>query len=359
MKKIISVIVLICVIMTCATSCSLFEQKEAKAIMVKTAPTITSQYGEDLAIGNDGVLYVKYVDNQIAQVKITLSMIDQSGFNNMTLEEQTLKIKFGGQETVLPIKLTRPAASISIKKAPTILSYTDMPLAMTDDGILEVTWKDNSKEEFPLTMDMLDLTNFDNMSTETQNIPVNYGGQTINFPITLTVEEIANSGTLNTFRFEAEDGEYGGDGWVDVEDCGGLLREDGSREECVKGLHQTEAGGFVIFRIVSDKKTEATIRISISKQDGANPLYDEYTTFSINGQVIKTGIVLDNTAKNGWWDFVTYEITTTVVLKNGVNEICINTNNFANTGTVSLAGRNINWIEIDAYGNCEWYVAEP
>lgn len=366
MKRIISMIVLLCMIVATATSCSvlnsieqMFVEKEAKAIMVKTVPTVTSVYGENLAIADDGVLYVKYVDNSIAQIKIKLSMIDQTGFDKNSLEEQVLKITYGGQETKLPIKLTRPASSIAIKKAPTIQSYTDMPFAMGDDGVLEVTWTNGTKDEFPITMDMLDLSAFDNMSTSAQNVPVNYGGKTVNLTVTLVEEQIATSGTLNTFRFEAEDGEYGGDGWVDVEDCGGLRREDGSLEYCVKGLHQTEAGGFVIFRIVSDKKTEATIRISISKQADASVYYDEYTTFEVNGELIKTGIVLDNTSQNGWWDFVTYEIATTVVLKNGVNEICINTNNFAHTGVTSLAGRNINWIEIDAYGNCEWYVEEP
>ena len=358
MKKIISIILLVCMVMVCTTSCDFFdvEEKEANAIMVKTPPTVTSKYGEPLAIKNDGVLYVKTVENEIIQVRIKLSMIDQTDFDNTSLEEQTLKINYGGKTTGFIFKLTRPAESVTLKKAPTVTSFTDMPLAIADDGILEVVWQDKTKEEIPVTLEMLDLTNFDMTSTATQTVPINYGGKTLSFSVALTIEQIANSGTLNTVRFEAEDAEYGGDSWVGVEDCQGQYREDGSQEKCVKGLHQTNVGGFVILNIVSDKKTEATIKISISKQTGENANYDEYTRFSINGEVVKTGIVLDNTTANGWWDFVTYEITTTVILNSGVNVIRIDTNDYAGTGAVSLSGRNINWIEIDSYSECSWYV---
>lgn len=355
MKKLLSIFISLLLVFTSLTLLTGCGNKEADAIMIKSAPTVKSLYGEKLAIESDGVIYVKYADGERAEVKVTLDMIDQKGFNNKSLEEQTLKIVYGGKSVDYKIKLVRLATKISVKTNPSVLSYTEMPLEIADDGVLSVEYKDGDKADVKLTYDMLDLTNFDIESSQEQSITVNYGGISTTLKLALTVEAFNDEGETKTYRFEAEDGEYGGDGWVGIEDCQGQTRADGSQEVCVKGLHQTEAGGYLLLKINCDRKTHVKMRISISRKGGADPNYDEYTRFTINGQEIATKIVLDNSTENGWWDWVVYEIDVDdLALKHGVNEILLETNSYANKDVVSLSGRNVNWIEIDSTGTLTW-----
>lgn len=357
MKKILSIFVSVWLILSTATMLTACGNKKAAAIMIKSAPTVTSKYGEKLAIAGDGVIYVKYTDGKRAEVKITLDMIEKKGFNNKSSNEQTLKIVYGGKSVDFKVKLVRPASKISIKTAPTVLSFADMPLEISGDGVLSVQYKDGGKEDVKITDDMLDLASFDNESVETQNVVVKYSEATTSFPVTLIREEINDEGEATLQRFEAEDGIYGG-GEVSVESCVGQFRADGTEEECVMNLHKpgTE-GGYILFRLNCDKRTHVTkIRIAISRETG-NVNYDEYTRFSINGKVIETGIILDATPRVGWWDWVEYEISLDdTVLKHGVNEILLETNDYSekDSSKFGYSGRNVNWIEVETTGTLAW-----
>lgn len=374
MKKkstVLAVILTVVLAFTCVVGFTACGEPEAAAILLKTAPTVTSQYNEALAIAGDGVIKVKYADDSVAEVAVTVEMIDQSGFDNKSLEEQTLKIKYGGKEVSFSFKLVREAASISIKTAPTVTSiYTGLPLKIGDDGILAVTYKDGGTADVKITEEMLDLTEFDMDSADEQNVKVNYGGESATFKVTLTYDPINDEGEIGTVRFEAEQAELGG-GSVDVEDCGTeadgfMTRVDGSREQCVKNLFLGE-GGYVTFRITSDKRTHARIRLSIGTASFASP-YDDYARVAVNGELLTTGIVPDgNVEKYGmepWWVFQNYEMTEDIILKRGVNEISVRTYEYADIvvapgdAAPKAGGKNLNWIEFDTTGTLAWATEE-
>ena len=97
-------------------------EPQVDAMILKQAPTVTSEYGQELAIADDGVIRVRNPEGDVSDVKITLDMIDQTGFDNKSLEDQTLKIKYGGKEVSFTFRLIREATSITVKKAPTCTS---------------------------------------------------------------------------------------------------------------------------------------------------------------------------------------------------------------------------------------------
>ena len=141
MKKIISIILTLSLSVACLAAVGCGKEPSAEAIILKNAPTVTSEYGEDLKIADDGVLSVKYSKDKKAEVKVTLKMIDVSSFNKKSVEEQTLKINYGGKSVAFTVKLVRKASSVSIKKAPTVTSvYTEVPFAIADDGVLSVNY---------------------------------------------------------------------------------------------------------------------------------------------------------------------------------------------------------------------------
>lgn len=330
----------------------------AQAIILKNAPTVTSKYGEDLAIDDDGLLRVKYEDDSVADVKITVSMINQSNFNKNTTEEQTLNIEYGGKSVKFTFSLVREAASISIKTEPTVSSYLARPFEIKGDGVLSVAYKDGADEDVTITKEMLDLSGFDINSAAEQTVTVKFGGQTASFKVTLAEDTLDDSGEEHTYRFETEDADYGG-GTVDVEDCGSYKKEDGTVDQCVKNLFLGE-GGFIEFTIVSNKKTHATLSLSIGAQFGGFPEFDKYAAIYVNDEKVSTGIVYDKTketwGEEPWWVFQTYTMNEQITLYTGENTIRIATYGYAGitpeAGDTSAeaGGRNITWIELATTG---------
>ena len=331
------------------------EQPKAAAIILKQAPTVTSKYNEKLAISDDGLLSVKYEDDKRAEVKITLDMIDVSNFNAKSLDEQTLTINYGGKSVNFSFKLVREADSITVKKAPTVTSvYTDVPLTIADDGILSVNYKDGASDEIAITSEMLDLRGFDIHSTSEQQVKLVYGGKSTSFTVKLLFEEENNEGTAKTFRFEAEFGEI--EDQASTEYCGGQLRADGTEEECVKNLFLSPAGGKVTFKITSDKKTQATVKLCISMQINGSTLLDLISTLTVNGVAVDTGIQLDpGDDKGGWWAWKEYEVSVPIHLVRGENVIEFATNQMSGKEKTDVAGgRNFNWMELTTTGELAW-----
>lgn len=371
-KRLITITVLLAVIISILSlgfaGCG---EPQVDAIILKQAPTVTSEYGQKLAIADDGIIRVRDLDGDGRDVKVTLDMIDQTGFDNKSLEEQTLKIKYGGKEVTFTVRLIREATSIAVKKAPTCTSvYAGMPFEIADDGVLAVQYKDGGADDVTITADMLDLSGFDIDSTEEQTVKVVYGLKETSFKVTLLYDEIDDTGETQSFRFEAENAELGG-GTVGVEYCGTdadgyLNRPDGTRDECVKNLFVGE-GGYVTFNIVSSKRCHARITFSIGTThfDTYNE-YDKYARVEVNGEMLTTGIVYDAEKPleaggiSPWWTFQLYEMNKEIVLDRGVNVISIKTYGYAgitvsaDDTTDDAGGRNLGYISISTTADLEW-----
>ena len=346
-------------------------EPQVDAMILKQAPTVTSEYGQELAIADDGVIRVRNPEGDVSDVKITLDMIDQTGFDNKSLEDQTLKIKYGGKEVSFTFRLIREATSITVKNAPTCTSiYAGMPFEIADDGVLAVQYKDGGTADVTITADMLDLSGFDVDSTQEQTVKVVYGLKETSFKVTLLYDEIDDTGETQSFRFEAENADIGG-GTVGVEFCGTdadgyLNRPDGTRDECVKNLFLGE-GGYVTFNIVSSKRCHAKLSLSIGTThfDTYNE-YDKYARVEVNGEMLTTGIVYDAEKPveaggiSPWWIFQLYEMDSEIILDRGVNVITIKTYGYAgitlgeDDTADEAGGRNLGYISISTTADLDW-----
>ena len=351
--------ILAAVIAVGATACG--GETEADAIILKTAPTVTSKYNEDLAIADDGVLRVRDMSGNVSDVKITLDMIDQEGFDKMSLEEQTLRIVYGGKEVTFSFRLIREASSISVKTLPQLPEYTGQDFEVGEGGVLSVVYKDGGTADIPITADMIDSSGYDPDSTEKQTLTISYGGVQTSFDITLTYDPINDEGEEKQYRFDVEDAEIGG-GTVDTEICGTetdgyIYREDGETvDECIKNLFLGD-GGYVTFTIESSKRCHATLSFTIGSQFSAYPVLDNYSRVIVNGEYLESGIVYDaSTPVFGvapWWEFQIYEMKTDIVLKRGTNVITFATYGYAeldeplSDNSAEAGGRNITYMLVD------------
>ena len=199
------------------------------------------------------------------------------------------------------------------------------------------------------------------METEgKKTVTVTYCGKTATYEI-----NVAQPAVVRTdYRFEAEYADYGG-GTTATEVCGGwvgyedefMQRPDGSNDECVKDMFLGE-GGYIDFRIFSDKAADARISLAIGTSSFADyPNFDDYARIYVNGEEQVSGIVYDaslpSVGARPWWDFQTYEMSTDVRLEKGYNEISVRTYGFAGitlpegNNSAAAGGRNIGHIIVE------------
>ena len=332
------------------------DSERAVQMILKDAPTVTSKYGEDLAIADDGAVKVRFADDTRKEFDVTLDMIDQSNFNKNSIYEQTLDIKYQTLSVPFTFTLSRELSSISVKTAPTVLSKAAYPFEIADDGVLSCLFKDGGTEEVKISKDMLDLESIDANSTEEQEIKVSFKDKTTSFKVTLALDEEDNTGKKEAKKFEAEWADFDGNGFVGVEDCGNLKREDGSQEQCVKSLFHVEEGGHVAWTINSEKTASANFALSIAKQSNFAGEWDRFTRFVVNGVSIKTNIQHTGSASssNTWWDFALRESETTIHLRKGVNKIELFTNKMSGREWTTCGGCNLNFLQITTTSTLTW-----
>ncbi len=357
-KRLISLLLIaaICAVSLCAFACG---GKKVASLTLKQSPTVTSTYGEELAIAADGVLRVKFEDGTYEDVVIKSDMLDKTGFDNKSLEEQTIKAEYGGFKVSFSFSLLRVVTGITVKTVPTINSALGLPLAIAKDGVLTVTYKDGGKQDVEIKRAMLELTDFDINSSSKQTVKVVYKEKIATFDVTLKADDNPpdNTGESKTFRFEAEDAVLWEEDYDHTENAGDQLREDGTRERCVKDLFSNDSGGKVTFNIVSNKKTNAKLYLCISMTADSETNFDAMACITVNGVRVPTGITLDTgDENNSWWSWKTYTVELDILLFKGSNEIVLMTNNAFDECEIvdTKGGRNLNWIELVTTGTLSW-----
>ncbi len=369
MKKRFAVILLVISMITVlAVGFSACGEITVKAIGFKDnkAPVVISAYSEDLAIADDCILLVKDDKGEITEHKVTLDMIDQTGFDKNSTEEQTLKVVYGGKSKSFSFTLQRIVSEISVKTAPKCTSVVGEPFTIDNSGVLEVTFKDGGKEDVNITSDMVDMTSVDQNSPEEQDVRVVYEGKSATFKI--TIEHVDDTGEETTVRFEAEDADYGGVGnvamdpnaAVGVEACGGqTIPGTDAPDSCVKNLFLGR-GGYITFTVESSKTSHAYIGLSVGFAFDQHPNMDDFMRIEVNGNSVATGLTYDAgkpTYGSSWWVFQDYEMAVPVVLKKGTNTISIRTYGYAGLAQYAdesapldasqqAGGRNISHISL-------------
>ena len=353
-KKITLYLSFACLSFSLISCSSRSDSETADAIILQNPPTVLSSYGEDLKIDEDGILLIKYKDDSRASTLVTIDMIDQTNFDKYSIYEQTLEVKYQDLKAPFTFTLSRDIENILLGKAPTITSKCAEPLAIGNDGFVTVNFKDGGSENITITLDMIDLNSINLMSEEKQVATVSYNGYSTTFEFTLDLGyEEDLSGDINEYLLEAEYAEVKEGAYAGVETCTGQTRIDGSQEMCVKGLFQSEEGGWVRWTINSDKNTQAELTFQISLQTNFDGDLDKYSTLLINDCRVKTDIeVLGN--NSGWWDWVDRKVNTKIHLKEGVNYIDFKTNEISGMDITTCGGLNINRLKVATNANITW-----
>lgn len=337
------------------SSCTIRSEADtADAIILLNPPTVFSSYGEDLRIEEDGILLVRYKDDSRHHMLVTLDMIDQSNFNKNSIYEQTLDVVYQDLRQPFTFTLSRDIDNIVMGKAPTITSKCAEPFAIENDGYIVANFKDGGSENITISLDMIDV-NALNLNVETkQTATVTYNGFSTTFDFTLNLGyEEDLSGEVKEYLFEAEYAEVKEGAFAGVEVCSGQTREDGSQELCVKGLFQTEEGGWVRWTINSDKATQAELTFQISLQTNFDGDLDRYSNLLVNDCRVITDIEVIGT-NTGWWDWVDRKVSTKIHLKEGENHIDFKTNQIAGTDVTTCGGLNLNWLKAETNANLTW-----
>ena len=203
--------------------------------------------------------------------------------------------------------------------------------------------------------DILIVSKEQNLNVETkQTATVTYNGFSTTFDFTLNLGyEEDLSGEVKEYLFEAEYAEIKEGAYAGVEVCSGQTREDGSQELCVKGLYQTEEGGWVRWTINSDKATQAELTFQISLQTNFDGDLDRYSNLLVNDCRVITDIEVIGT-NTGWWDWVDRKVSTKIHLKEGENHIDFKTNQIAGTDVTTCGGLNLNWLKAETNANLTW-----
>lgn len=147
-----------------------------------------------------------------------------------------------------------------------------------------------------------------------------------------------------------------------------LIALHGEIDYCVKNLFLGE-GGYIEFTIESNKKTHATLSLSIGTHGFSSfPNFDTYAGLYVNDEKLTTGIVYDESKEqwgvSPWWIFQEYTLSSQITLLSGTNTIRIATYGFADitldSGDVSdeAGGRNISWIQLITTGTLTFTPAE-
>ena len=132
-------------------------------------------------------------DSEIQVLLYSVDMLPEwvSGFDNTVLGPQTLTVTYEGKTATFEVTIaeTLPElelVGIQVSKLPVKLSYeigeTEMNLT---GGQLTLRFSDDSRRTIPLTIEMINLEDFDTTREGQRRIGVTYGGMSTSFTITV------------------------------------------------------------------------------------------------------------------------------------------------------------------------------
>ena len=185
------------------TSFTVTVRNEVTGIEIKTAPSKTTYVkGENLDL-TDGTITVTYEDGTSAEVPMTSSEVQVTGYDSNTVGEQTLTVTYQGQTTSFTVTVRNEVTGIEIKTAPSKTTYVKGENLDLTDGTITVTYEDGTSAEVPMTSSEVQVTGYDSNTVGEQTLTVTYQGQTTSFTVTVKNEvtkiEIKNAPSKTTY----------------------------------------------------------------------------------------------------------------------------------------------------------------
>ncbi len=236
--------------------------KEVTSISVKTNPTKMEYIqNHDQFDKTGGVLLVTYNDNSTGEVSFTNNSVEITGFDNSTIGNNTLTIKYGLKTTTLTIQIiSKQITKIEMKELPLKKSYIVSKETLDKTGgIVLISYTDNSTDEISLDNENVEVTGFDNSSVGSKTITVRY----LNFETTFNID-IVNKSVVKVELKTQPLKTYYINNKEDLDLTGGVMivtYDDGSTEE-ISLLNQDVS----VVSFTNKETGKQTVRLSYNGQ---------------------------------------------------------------------------------------------
>lgn len=183
---------------------------QVASISVKTMPTKLQYLVGQSLVPSGGVLSVEYEDGTKGEVSFTAEGVAFSDISSATAGEVVVTVTYGGRTatfvvTTVDVGEQKPVGKISIKSKPTKTDYIAGDVFDPTGGVLEVTYKDKTKEDVPfddirVTIPAIDMGDETMTESVSKTATVIFNGKKATFSI-----GISAIGGVVTFESNCED----------------------------------------------------------------------------------------------------------------------------------------------------------
>ena len=163
-------------------------KNEVNNITIKTNPTKTTYIkGESLDLSG-GVITASYEDKTTADIPMTSSEVQITGYNASKTGKQTITVTYQGRQTTFEVTVKNDIEKIEIKTKPSKITYIKGEALDVTGGIITVLYEDNTSATIPMTSSDIEITGYNRNELGTQTITVTYQGQQTTFEVTVKNE---------------------------------------------------------------------------------------------------------------------------------------------------------------------------
>jgi len=140
-----------------------------------------------------GELKVTYNDETTDTISMTNEDVKVTGFDNSKLGKNTLTVSYNGFTSTFDVEIiSKKVKSIEITKLPLKTSYIQNyeKLDLTE-GIITVTFTDDTTDTISMTYDKIKVTGFDNSKVGMNTLTVEYEGANDTFEVEIVSKQIS------------------------------------------------------------------------------------------------------------------------------------------------------------------------
>ena len=163
-----------------------------KSINISHLPKTNYTQNQDNLDLTGGKINITYYDNTSSE--IDLSNTNVTGFSNENIGTKTLTVSYGGKTTTFDVTINpkpKEISKIEVKTLPQHLEYIQNYEELDiDDGVIKITFDDNSTDEVSMANSGVTVSGFNNKSLGTKTLTVSYGGKTTTFDVTIVKAKV-------------------------------------------------------------------------------------------------------------------------------------------------------------------------
>ena len=245
-------------------------EKELVSMEIKKEPT-KKEYirgAEDLSL-EGGELLLKYEDGSTEVKSMTFQDVTVSGFDSSKLGTNRITVKYRDKEvyfdvTVVPVIVTKIEVETKLTKNTYVQNSEQLDLS---GGFLKITYSNSTTAMYSTESKKVTVTGFDNTKLGKNTITFSFGGQSVQYDVTIIPKEITNI-SINKlpdkteYIINKEQLDLTG-GKIDVQyNDGTTLNVDMTSDKVtVNGFDNTKKGKITINLIYEQKQTSFEVEI--------------------------------------------------------------------------------------------------